>query len=277
MKRAKQTRMFTDIGFVGLPILCCLLAGVIFISADAMRQAQEGRGPEQDSFRHQQEVARLALRVTAAETNLVDSRKRLDTAELAATDRQKIESLLAQYRETIAELEMEIEQWTQIKEKLENQVDQNKMLQAETQRLLEEIDRVNKQIAATQKRIDALKSKVGDDSRPWFGGYTGRYVLVECTAKGATVYAPGGNRKRQLAIKPTASESNWLFNEIERAGFVVLLARPSSFEDTFDKFRKLVRDHLKSVNSKGGPKRIGRFDLPAEANEPIEKYLWKGD
>lgn len=278
MRRVRQPRMFTDIGFVGLPILCCLLAGVIFLSADVMRRAREGQDEGANSPKLDQHVGRLAAQVAVVETNLHDSCKRLDAVELAAKEKQEVEAALAQYQQAIQRLQKQIEEWIRVKLELEKRVDQDKLRQAEIQRLLEEIERLNKQIADTQKRIEALKSKVGDDSRPWMGGYTERYVLVECTAKGATVYPPGSDAKRrQVGAEPTAAESKWLLNQVEQAGFVVLLARPGSFGETFDNLRKLVRDHIKSFNSKGGAKKIGRFDLPAEENEPIEKYLWKGD
>ena len=67
-----------------------------------------------------------------------------------------------------------------------------------------------------------------------------------------------------------------VFEAIDRAGFVAVVARPGSFKKVFGRIKSLVYEHVNQANLCRSTS-IGRSAFPLEAGADLAAMLPKGD
>lgn len=248
-----------DIGQVAVPVFTCLLGAVLIVVLAAPAPSSKPVPTDPTIIlRARLAQARAALTVTTAAQKQVEAR--LELAEI---------------NDDRAGLDKEIAELLRAQAPLTNTVSQTDLLQTRLDEARRKAETSESESRAMRIRISELEQKLGNAKTNQFaallGNYHGSAVILDCDATGASV-TPGG---RRLRYTDAAQELQPVFDEIERAGFVVVVARPGSFEKVFDRFKGLVFEHVDKVNARRDTP-IGRSSFPLQTEIQLAAMLPKG-
>ena len=152
----------------------------------------------------------------------------------------------------------------------------NRLLRSQVGELRSKAD-LQKAIADAKAEIEESKKRIAENQqkessperRRMLGDYSGSYVLLDCFNDSAIIYP----NKQKIEISPSNADQNRLLKKIQDAGFVVFIARPSSWSgDAYDKIKTWVCSALDQSEKQGGSP-VGRSTLPLDESESIENYL----
>lgn len=236
MKRATKSRSMPEIGVVALPVMCALLAGLVFATSA------------------------VPARPSASEPS-ADEQVDPSALERAIADRR------AAIEELLARIECAVEQ----QRVLAREVSDGRLAKARANELAAEAEALAQEIARLHDELDALDRRQLErrERINLLGDYAGPYVLLEIDGEGATVH-PGGTR---LPTKPTAEDLQSVWGAVDSAKFVALAVRPAAFEGVFDTYRALTLAHVESAGER--QLALGFSYFPLAATDPIERYLPK--
>jgi hypothetical protein len=257
MKQKQQHS--ADFGLTAMPLFCSLLGATLILVLCNM----SAKTPPMSEDKIKDSLGKLA-RVRAAANQ---------TVALQNTISNRLN--LAEYQAANARLDTEIAEKLKEVKALTNTVSQAQLLQgrlAEVRRQTE-IDTSN--AAAAKTRIADLEARVNAATTNiaiWlFGGYHGSNVLIECDSDGATVYPEG----RKLAVDAPEPDFEPVFTNIDRAGFVTIVARPGGLTTSYNHVRQMVDEHLQQANV-GRANPIGICAFPLDTNASLAMFLQKG-
>ena len=237
-------------------LFASLAAGLLMLGLAA------GSGPGAALDQTNSEVASLSVAFD-------DTRKELSSAKAAVNSWKQTKDLVQQSRQLVSKLALAITAREEALRTLEAQVTEKQLLNERARKLQEKLDKANKEINEMNKRRKEYEDSHGPAVQ-LFGTYKGRYILVECKDKSVVVHPAG----REISADAPDSDIKWLLKEADSAGFVAVVARPSSFEKTCDKFVEIICNHIDEAGKNG--KKIGFSMLPIDANEPIGSCIPKG-
>lgn len=249
-----------DIGQVAVPVFVCLLGAVLFMSAQSGEPANQRQAALRTMDRLRAETQHAQQRIKATSSRQDELALHLSLAE-ARADQARIEQDLQQVRFTVGELT--------------NQVSQTQIHQAHLDEIRRQRETAEAETGETQERLARLSAETSETgSNPYaglFGAYRGTLVVLDCDREGATVF-PNGQR---IPLSNAAEGVAALVPAIEQAGFVAVIARPGSFGDAFDQFKKEAFQKVTELN-RGRSKPIGRCSFPLDAATDLTGMLPKG-
>lgn len=229
-----------DLGLVSLPVLCCLLGAALYVYEYGGREPTLTR--EFSELEDRVARSRLHAEDLATQNLHLERQVRLLT-EAAQLHRARREaSDLRRQAEELDALGLALERFAIAIEKTEG-------------------DRVE------LRRLEAERDRRISDTSGLFGGYRGRYVLIECVDEAVIVH-PGA---RRIALVDLLTSPDALLREIQQTGYVALAARPAGWhERSFNPVKRLIQERLTASA-------VARTDFPLTADEPLTPYLPPGD
>lgn len=223
-----------EIGFIAMPVLSCLLAGslMIWIESSLRREVQ---------------------------TEMIETGAGIEELVAALNTETDEHTRLRMEAETIyLKLSGEL-----LSREIGDRRDRVK--------LLEEITALEDDIAGLTEKVESLEGRrhnAGEKAGLLVGDYAGDYIVVECFGDGVIIH-PGKGDKHRLR---TQEQRKSLFGQVEVAGFVAILVRPSGWDDAyFNQVKDVIYDHLDDLEAKGTE--IGRTTLPITGETDIAQYL----
>jgi hypothetical protein len=257
MKHNQRPRV--DIGLMAMPVFCCLLAAILILILSSGSGHRPPLAPEK--------VRELLARITQARLVIAQS----DLAQHAVSNRLD----LAEYRHATKKLEAELEEKLLQAAKLSNQVSQAQIVQGRLEEKQRQAQTTQADVEAARSRIQELESRIKaattNDAIGLFGTYRGSLVLVECDSQGAMIHPSG----RRLTATAPERELDSVIDDIKRAGFVAIVARPDGFTKSYDRFHRLILDRLEDLNRlRSTP--IGFCAFPLTDDASIAAFLPKG-
>ncbi|NQT18116.1 MAG: hypothetical protein HQ592_00315 [Planctomycetes bacterium] len=262
MNRPNREKGFFNMGFVALPALCCILAGLLYVSCEDGTQEGEVLTPT-DKLEH--------LRQDKQDLEAVRDQLLKKIEELEATARQAAQ--LAALKQALLRVTEEISQLQSKINKLEEELDQSQVRRAKRQKAekdLKEQEEANKKAAERIAELEKKKEREAERQGIW-GGHDGPYILLECVKDAAVVY-PGAKR---IAVDASRDQIRWLLRQADKEKFVAIAVRPSGYGGSFDKFRNIVLEHIEDAAKRG--KKIGFCYFPLEERKSILGIIAKGD
>ena len=257
MKNNKRPHV--DIGLLAMPVFCCLLGAMLIL----MLNNGSGAPPPLALERIRELLACITqARFAIAQSGVVQSvvSNRIDFAE---------------YRNANVKLDAKIEERRREAAKLSNQVSQAQVIQGRLEEKQRQAKTTEADVEAARSRIEDLEARAKasktNDAIGLFGNYRGSLVLLECDRDGATVH-PSGQR---IAADAPERELDSVITEIERAGFVALVARPDGFEKSYGRFRQVIFNRVDDLNRRRKTP-IGLCMFPLTDDASITAFLPKG-
>ncbi len=261
MKSISRSRSPVEIGFAALPVILCLFAGLVCLSAQP--EPPDSPAPE-DLDALQQLIVDLEAQSQELLARIDQLKRNADEGKAKFTQLALLEQLLRRVKAKIENLERE-------KNELEKDTDEHRVRLAKRQKLHEEIKQLKEEIAKARRRIAVLLEKKKDlEGVAILGGYDGPRVVLECV-EGAVVVHPD---RRRIKEDPSDGDKAWLLLRVDQEGFVVLAVRPDGFKGSFDAFFKIITAHIDGTAARD--RKIGLSFFPIGPDEPVSKYLPKG-
>jgi hypothetical protein len=247
-----------DLGLLAMPVFCSLLGAIlILILSSASGQTRLPREKMRELFTRLAQ-ARLAINESSATQDVISNR--IDLAEYRAAN-SRLDSQIAEKVGDVA--------------KLTNQVSEAQIVQGRLEEIRRRAELAAADGAEARARVADLEARANaaktNPVAGLMGSYRGLLVLLECDRDGTTVH-PGG---RRLASDAPEREFDSMLSEIDKAGFVVLVARPGGFIKSYPRTQRLVGEHIETANkSRASAIKICAFPLDAAA--PLTAFLPKG-
>lgn len=248
-----------DVGEIAVQVFACVLGAVliIFIASDSP-QSREPSLPVLQTAANGLQLADKSLHRAAQLTDVIDARLKL--RDLDALARSLTNELAPLRKRVTANADL-----ASNAAKRQLQLDETKR-----QALAAEAESKRAQARLAQLRSEA-DNRATNRYAGILGGYRGQTVVLDCDADGVTVL-PGNVR---LPVESLDRGVKDLRPQIEKAGFVAIVARPGSFDRVYDAAFFAAGQLIEEANRQRATP-LGRGSFPLGAQTPIADVLPKG-